>query len=117
VDWHPGVGHKSEADEMAGWVSHFATHPVLALLIRTGAALFLAAIALTPVAIVLLWPRAGGIWVAGYVVGIATVPIVAFAVLRAVNAIFGEERLLAAFIAYGAILVIVSIASAIYAFS
>jgi hypothetical protein len=102
---------------MARWVSPLARHPVTAVLIRIGAALFLAAIALTPVAIVLRWPRAGGIWVAGYVVGIATVPIVAFAVLRAVNAIFGEERLLAAFIAYSAILVIVSIASAVYAFS
>ena len=117
MDWHPGVGHKSQAREMEGWVSPLATHPVLAVLIKTGAALFLAAVALTPVAIVLLWPRAGGIWVAGYVVGIATVPIVAFAVLRAVNEIFGEERLMAAFIAYSAILVIVSIASAIYAFS
>jgi hypothetical protein len=102
---------------MAGWVSPLTPHPAMAVLIRTGAALFLAAIALTPVAIVLLWPRAGGIWVAGYVVGIATVPIVAFAVLRAVNAIFGEERVLVAFMAYSAILVAVSIASAIYAFS
>ncbi|HUE62980.1 MAG TPA: hypothetical protein VMO78_01280, partial [Rhizomicrobium sp.] len=69
-----------------------------------------------PVAIVLLWPRAGRVWVAGYLVGIVTVPVVAFAALRAVNAICGEEHLLTAFVSFGAIVVMVSIASAIYAF-
>jgi len=101
---------------MASYVPSFEPDPLTTVLIRTGAALFLAAIALTPVAIVLVWPRAGGVWVAGYVVGIATVPVVAFAVLRSVNAVFGEERLMVAFVSFGAIVVMGSIASAIYAF-
>lgn len=107
---------KSRATDTAGYLSPFAPDPVIVILTRIAAALFLAAIALTPVAIVLFWPRAGGVWVAGYLVGIVTVPVVAFAALRAVNAIVGEERLLPAFVSYGAIVVMVSIASAIYAF-
>lgn len=97
--------------------SPFTPAPFLTVLVRTGAALFLAAIALSPVAIVLAWPGKGGIWVAGYVVGIATVPLVAFAVLRSVNALAGEERLLPAFVSYSAMVMILSIASAVWALS
>ena len=107
---------KSQGTESASYLSPFAPDPIIAILTRIVAALFLAAIALTPVAIVLFWPQAGGVWVAGYLVGIVTVPVVAFAALRAVNTIVGEERLLPAFVVFGAIVVMISIASAIYAF-
>ena len=84
---------------------------------KLAAALFLAAIVLTPIAIVLLWPKAGTIWVAGYIVGIATVPVVAFGALGAVNSIFGEERLLLAFVLFSLLVVAASIASVLYGLS
>jgi hypothetical protein len=88
--------------------------PLVTGLRKLAAALFLAAIVLTPIAIVLLWPKTGTIWVAGYIVGIATVPVVAFGALGAVNFIFGEERLLLAFVLFSLLVVAASIASVLY---
>ena len=87
---------------------------LITVLSRLSAACFLAAIVLTPVCIVLIWHNGGTVWVAGYLVGIATVPLVAFAALRAVNSLFGEERLLVAFVLFSALVVAASIASIIY---
>ena len=89
-------------------------NPLATCLRKLAAVLFLAAIVLTPIAIVLFWPKAGTIWVAGYIVGIATVPVVAFGALGAVNSIFGEERLLLAFVLFSLLVVAASIASVLY---
>lgn len=87
---------------------------LITFLSRLSAACFLAAIVLTPVCIVLIWHNGGTVWVAGYLVGIATVPLVAFAALRAVNSLFGEERLLVAFVLFSALVVAASIGSIVY---
>jgi len=92
-------------------------NPLVTGLRKLAAVLFLAAIVLTPIAIVLFWPKAGTIWVAGYIVGIATVPVVAFGALGAVNSIFGEERLLLAFVLFSLLVVAASIASVLYGLS
>ena len=52
---------------------------------KLGAILFLIAVALIPVVIVVLGSGRGGIFVAGYVIGVITAPIVAIGALRAVS--------------------------------
>lgn len=81
------------------------------------AVLFLAAIALIPVAIVALWDRAGAVWVAGYVTGIITVPLVGIAALRATSVLFEETRAIIAFVVFGSSVIVVSLAAAAYAFT
>jgi hypothetical protein len=80
------------------------------------AILFLAAIALIPVAIVALWDRLGAIWVAGYVTGIITVPLVGIAALRAMSVVFEETRAVIAFVIFGCSVIVISLAAAAYAF-
>lgn len=80
------------------------------------AILFLTAIALIPVAIVALWDRVGAVWVAGYVTGIITVPLVGIAALRAMSAVFEETRAVIALVVFGCSVIFVSLAAAAYAF-
>lgn len=80
------------------------------------AILFLAAIAVVPVAIVALWDRVGAVWVAGYVTGIITVPLVGITALRATSIVFREARAVIAFVIFGCSVIFVSLAAAIYAF-
>ena len=51
---------------------------------KLGAILFLIAVALIPVVIVVLGSGRGGIFVAGYVIGVITAPIIAIGAARAV---------------------------------
>jgi hypothetical protein len=80
------------------------------------AIVFLTAIALVPVAIVALWHRIGAVWVAGYVVGIVTVPLVGIGALRAMSAVFEEPKAVIALVVFGCSVIVVSLAAATYAF-
>ena len=80
------------------------------------AVLFLAAVALTPAAIVALWHRMGAVWVTGYVVGIITVPIVGIGAMRAMNALFEDTKAFIYFAAFGVAAIVISLAAAVYAF-
>lgn len=80
------------------------------------AIVLLSAIALIPVAIVALWNCLGAIWVTGYVVGIVTVPLVAIGALRATSAVFEETKAFIAFIIFGCLVIVISLAAAAYAF-
>lgn len=87
-----------------------------AMLGKLIAVIFLAAVALVPVAIVAFWHRMGAIWVTGYVVGIVTVPLVGIGALRATSAMFEETNAFIAFIAFGCSAIAISLAAALYAF-
>ena len=80
---------------------------------RLGALLFLIAVALIPCLIVALFPRQGGIWVAGYVTGIITVPFVAFGAIRAFS-VLNDEKALIGTIAFGLIVIVISVAAALW---
>ena len=86
---------------------------------KLGALLFLAAIALTPVAIVALGSRLGGIFVAGYVTGVITVPMVAFGAIRAVYALIESTKIegLVGVFVYGFLVIIISVAAAFWSIS
>jgi hypothetical protein len=85
---------------------------------RFGALLFLATVILAPVAIVLFEPGRGGIWVAGYVTGMITVPLVAIGAIRAIYALFERTALdvFVAFVVFGSLVTLVSIAAILWAF-
>ena len=82
------------------------------------ALVFLMAIILVPIGIVTIAEAGGGYWVAGYVTGIVTVPLIAVGALRAVYQIIENTDLdpLIAFVGYSALVVAVSIGCAIWAF-
>lgn len=82
---------------------------------RFVAILFLAAIALIPVAIVAVWHSMGAVWVAGYVVGIITVPLVGIGALRAMSAVFEEPKAVIALVLFGCSVIVLSLAAAAYA--
>jgi hypothetical protein len=84
------------------------------MLSRLVAIVFLTAIALIPVAIVALWHRPGAIWVAGYVAGIITVPLVGIGALRAMSAVFEEPKAVIALVIFGGSVIVVSLAAAAY---
>lgn len=80
------------------------------------AVLSLATLTLIPVAIVAFWHRMGAIWVAGYVVGIVTVPLVGIGALRAMSEMFDETKALIAFVVFGCAVIAISLAAATYVF-
>jgi hypothetical protein len=84
---------------------------------KLGALLFLAAIALTPVVIVVLGSRLGGIFVAGYVTGVITVPMVAFGAIRAIYALIESTEIegLVGVLVYGFLVILISVAAAFWA--
>lgn len=91
--------------------------PASALLQKILAVCFMAAVLLVPVAIVALAGPAGGVWVAGYVFGIVSLPFMALIALRAVYAIVDESYVMRVFIAYCALVFLVSLGAALYAWA
>ena len=85
---------------------------------KLGAILFLLAIALIPIAIVVWGSGRGGIFVAGYVIGVITAPIVAIGMIRAVS-ILGDStwmNALIGFLIFAVVVLVVSIAAALWSF-
>ena len=82
------------------------------------ALLFLVAIALVPVAVVVLGSSRGGIWVAGYVTGIITVPLIAMGALRAIYTLLesNELRVFISFVVFGVLVILTSVAAALWSF-
>ena len=76
--------------------------------------LYLAAVALIPFAIAALFGFPGGIWVAGYLTGIVTVPFVMFGAIRAVGAITDDGAFSGSAV-FAVIVVLISVASALWA--
>lgn len=95
------------------FVFSYQPNSLVMVLKRLAAILFLAAMILTPVGIVLLWPKAGTIWVAGYVVGISTAPFMFFGALGAVSSLLGGHRVLLGVVLVSLLIVTTSIASVI----
>jgi hypothetical protein len=88
---------------------------MLAAIRKLEALLLLAAIALTPVVIVFLEPRRGGIWVAGYVAGVIITPFIAIGALRAILELTGDLDGVIGFVAYGSLTILISVATALWA--
>ena len=82
---------------------------------KLAALLFLIAVALIPFFIVVLYSRQGGIWVAGYVTGIITVPFVGFGVIRAINTLNDEEAFIRT-VVFGLIVILISLIVAFWSF-
>jgi len=80
------------------------------------ALLFLIAIARVPYLIVATYSREGGIWVLGNVAGILTVPVVGIAAIRAMNTL-SNERALIGTVVFGFVVILISLATALWSFS
>jgi hypothetical protein len=89
---------------------------MMRVLWKLGALLFLVAIALTPVVIVTLGSRLGGIFVAGYVTGVITVPVVGFGALRAIYELIESTKIegLLGVLAYGFLVILISASAAFW---
>jgi len=85
---------------------------------KLGAILFLLAIALIPVAIVVWGSGRGGIFVAGYVIGVITAPMVAIGVIRAVSVLAGSTWMeaLIGFLIFAVVVLVISVAAALWSF-
>ena len=83
---------------------------------KLGALLFLVAIALTPVVIVTLGSTLGGIFVAGYVTGVITVPVVTFGAIRAIYTLIESTEIegLVGVLVYGFLVILISVAAAFW---
>ena len=80
---------------------------------RLAALVFLIAVALVPFLIVAMYPSQGGIWVAGYVTGIITVPFVAFGAIRAMITL-NDEGAFVGTVVYGLIVIVISLTVALW---
>ena len=80
---------------------------------KLGALFFLIAIALTPFAIVILGSKLGGIFVAGYVAGVITLPMVALGALRAIYALVESTDIegIVGVLFYGFLVILISVAA------
>jgi hypothetical protein len=85
---------------------------------KLGAILFLLAIALIPIAIVIGGSERGGIFVAGYVIGVITAPIVAIGVIRAFSVLADSTwtDALIGFAVFVVVVLAVSVAAALWSF-
>jgi hypothetical protein len=85
---------------------------------KLGALLFLLAIALIPVAIVIWGSERGGIFVAGYVIGVITAPMIALGVIRAVSVLADSTwtDALFGFLIFAVVVLLVSVAAALWSF-
>ena len=85
---------------------------------KLGAVLFLLAIALIPIVIVIWGSERGGIFVAGYVIGVVTAPIVAIGVIRAFTVVADSTwtDALIGFAAFAVAVLLVSVAAALWSF-
>lgn len=77
------------------------------------ALLFLIAVALVPFFIVVLYSHQGGIWVAGYVTGILTLPLVGFGVIKAINTLNDEEAFIGT-VVFGLVVILISVIAAFW---
>jgi hypothetical protein len=75
---------------------------------KLAALLFLIAVVLVAFFIVVFYSRQGGVWVAGYVTGIITVPFVGFGVIRAINALSNEKAFIGT-VVFGLIAILISL--------
>ena len=82
---------------------------------KLGALLFLFAVGLMPVAIVILRPEDGGFWVAGYAIGIATVPLLAITALRALAQLLDGDAIEIGLVWFGICVLLVSVSVSIFA--
>ncbi len=82
---------------------------------RAGAILYLVLVAAIPVMIVTL-TSTGGIWVAGFVTGMVTVPFVALGAMRAVAELanLGDIDIFKGCLAYGVLVTVISVAAALW---
>jgi hypothetical protein len=85
-----------------------------ALLAKIGACLFLLTIPLVPLVIVILRPEDGGFWVAGFVVGIVTVPILSIVAMQAIAMLLRGAMIFSAFAGYAIFILLISVAAAAY---
>ena len=85
---------------------------------KLGAIFFLLAIALIPVAIVVWGSGRGGIFVAGYVIGVLTAPIVAIGMIRAVSVLADSTWMnaIVGFLIFALVVLVVSVAAALWSF-
>ena len=83
---------------------------------KLGAIFFLVAIALIPIAIVAWGTGRGGIFVAGYVTGVLTAPIVAIGMMRAVSVLADSTWVdaLIGFLIAAFLIVLVSVGAALW---
>jgi len=100
---------QSELPQLSGWQAAVVVRMLASLL-------FLAAVALTPVVIVLLEPRLGGIWVAGYVAGMIVTPLIAVVALRSILELTGDLNGFVGFVVYGVLVVLISLTAAAWSF-
>ena len=91
--------------------------PFMQLARKLLASLFLIAVVMVPVVIVALEARPGGLWVAGYVTGIVTVPLIAIGALRAISLLADslDIEVFVAVVIFGIFVLTVSAASAAWA--
>ena len=85
---------------------------------KLGALLFLLGIALIPVVIVIWGSERGGIFVAGYVIGVITAPMVALGVIRAVAVLADSTWTggLFGFLIFAVVVLLVSVSAALWSF-
>ena len=88
-------------------------HVIIRSLQKTAALVFLVAVALIPFLIVGLYSRQGGIWVAGYVTGIITVPFVGFGAIRAIDTLNDEEAFIGT-VLFGIVVILISLIVALW---
>jgi hypothetical protein len=83
---------------------------------KLGALLFLVAIALIPIAIVAWGTGRGGIFVAGYIIGVLTAPIVAIGMMRAVSVLADSTWIdaLIGFLIAAFVILIISVGAALW---
>jgi hypothetical protein len=83
---------------------------------KLGAIFFLVAVAVIPVAIVFLGSGRGGIFVAGYVIGVITAPIIAIGVVRAFAILAGSTwtDILIGFLVFSVVVLVISVAAAFW---
>jgi hypothetical protein len=104
--------HYASYDRSHG-MSQFQDPIMTRALRKLGALFFLVAIALTPFAIVILGSRLGGIFVAGYVTGVITLPMVALGALRAIYALVESTDIegIVGVLFYGFLVILISVAA------
>jgi hypothetical protein len=95
-------------------MSPFHDPKIARALRKLGALVFLVAIAFTPVGIVALGSKQGGTFVAGYVTGVITVPIVAFGAIRAIYVLVESTEGLVGVLVFGFLVILISVAAAFW---
>jgi hypothetical protein len=97
-------------------MSPFHDRKMTTALKKLSSLLFLIAIALTPVVIVTLGSGLGGVFVAGYVAGVITVPMVALLAMRAIYELIESTEIegIVGVLVYGFLVILISVAAAVW---